>query len=149
MAKQESLRADPCPMARTLYILGDRWSLLIIRDAFDGKRRFGDFQRSLGMAKNILAERLKLLVEEEILQMVPASDGSTYQEYALTRKGEELFPIIVAFRQWGESHMYRKGERHSVLVERATGKPVKRLELRAHDGSPLNHGDAFVKKLKA
>lgn len=148
MAKKPALREDPCPMARSLYIVGDRWSLLIIRDAFDGSRRFGEFQRSLGVAKNMLTERLKLLVEEGILAHVPASDGSSYFEYALTKKGEDLFPIIVAFRQWGEKHMYRKGEKHSVLVERSTGKVVPRIELRSASGGMLKPADAFVRKLR-
>jgi DNA-binding HxlR family transcriptional regulator len=147
MAKKPALREDSCPVARALYIMGDRWSLLIIRDAFDGSRRFGEFRQSLGVAKNILAERLKLLVEEGILALVPASDGSSYLEYVLTQKGQDLFPIIMAFRQWGESHMYGKGEKHSVLVERSTGKVVPRIELRNAAGGLLKPADAFVKKL--
>jgi DNA-binding HxlR family transcriptional regulator len=146
MARQQHLQTDDCPVARALYVVGDRWSLLIIRDAFDGTRRFNDFRRGLKVAKNILSERLKMLVEEGILSLEPASDGSPFQEYVLTRKGRELFPIVVAFRQWGEAHLYRKGERHSLLVERQTGKPVRRIELRAHTGAPLDPADALVKK---
>lgn len=88
MARRKSLKEDACPMARTLDILGDRWSLLIVRDAFDGMKRFGEFQQSLGVAKNILADRLKNLVNEGVLSQAPASDGSLYQEYLLTPRGE-------------------------------------------------------------
>ena len=71
MAKRKSLKTDPCPVARALDVIGERWSLLIVRDAFDGMRRFGEFQKSLGVAKNILADRLHTLVEEGILRSRP------------------------------------------------------------------------------
>ena len=74
-------------MAHALSLVGERWSLLIVRDAFDGLRRFGEFQKSLGLAKNILAARLRNLTEHGILEPAPASDGSAYQEYVLTKKG--------------------------------------------------------------
>ncbi|MDR2328643.1 MAG: helix-turn-helix transcriptional regulator, partial [Comamonas sp.] len=87
---------EPCPVARALDAIGDRWSLLIVRDAFDGVQRFGDLQRNLGMARNILSDRLRKLVDAGVLQTQPASDGSAYQEYALTAKGLGLFPVVVA-----------------------------------------------------
>src|ERR1051326_2908722 len=93
-----------CPVPRTVDIVGDKWSLMIIRDAFDGIRRFSQFQQNLGIAKNILAARLRDLVDAGILLPVPASDGSRYQEYALTEKGEALFDLIISLRQWGEEH---------------------------------------------
>src|SRR2546425_861504 len=139
-AMKEDIRPDtpqPCPVARSLDVIGDRWSLLIVRDAFDGISRFGDFQRSLGAARNILADRwsllmvrvafggisrfgvsqrgwgaarntlaarLRRLVEAGILKPRPAAEGSAYLEYVLTAQGLELFPVIVALRQWGEGH---------------------------------------------
>jgi DNA-binding HxlR family transcriptional regulator len=84
---------QPCPVARSVDLIGDRWSLLIVRDAFDGMHRFGDFQRSLGVARNILSDRLRKLVDAGILATRAASDGSAYQEYVLTAKGEQLFPL--------------------------------------------------------
>ncbi|MBB3638355.1 MULTISPECIES: winged helix-turn-helix transcriptional regulator [Variovorax] len=149
MAQRKSLKADACPMARALDIVGDQWSLLVIRDAFDGMKRFGEFQQSLGVAKNILSDRLKNLVQEGVLELVPASDGSAYQEYVLTAKGKGLFPVVVGLRHWGEAHLYAKGEPHSVLVERDSGKPVPKIELRARDGKPLDPDATFVKKLPA
>lgn len=149
MAQRKSLKADSCPMARALDIVGDQWSLLVIRDAFDGMKRFGEFQQSLGVAKNILSDRLKNLVQEGVLELVPASDGSAYQEYVLTAKGKGLFPVVVGLRHWGEAHLYAKGEPHSVLVERDSGKPVPKIELRARDGKPLDPDATFVKKLLA
>lgn len=100
MAKQESLRTSECPVARTLESIGERWCLMIIREAFDDVRRFSEFQKNLGLAKNILAARLKLLVEHGIFEICPASDGSAYSEYVLTDKGRAVFPIVVAMRQW-------------------------------------------------
>jgi DNA-binding HxlR family transcriptional regulator len=92
---------DECPVARSVDAIGDWWSLLIVRDAFDGSRRFGEFQRSAGVAKNILAARLRTLVTGGVLESVPASDGSAYREYVLTGKGKALFPVIVALRHCG------------------------------------------------
>lgn len=133
-------------MARALDIVGDQWSLLVIRDAFDGMKRFGEFQQSLGVARNILSDRLKNLVQEGVLELVPASDGTAYQEYVLTPKGKGLFPVVVGLRHWGEAHLYAKGEPHSVLVERDSGKPVPKIELRTRDGKPLDPDATFVKK---
>lgn len=149
MAQRKSLKADACPMARALDIVGDQWSLLVIRDAFDGMKRFGEFQQSLGVARNILSDRLKNLVQEGVLELVPASDGTAYQEYVLTAKGKGLFPVVVGLRHWGEAHLYAKGEPHSVLVERDSGKPVPKIELRTRDGKPLDPAATFVKKLPA
>ena len=101
MAKQESLRTSECPVARTLESIGERWCLMIIREAFDDVRRFSEFQKNLGLAKNILASRLKHLVDIGIFAILPASDGSAYKEYVLTEKGRSVFPIVVAMRQWG------------------------------------------------
>jgi DNA-binding HxlR family transcriptional regulator len=147
MVKRKSFADWPCPVARALDAVGDRWSLLIVRDVFDGIRRFGELEASLRVARNILTDRLKTLVEQGILKMVPASDGTAYCEYVLTEKGEKLFPVIVSLRQWGESHLYARGEKHSVLVERSTGKRVRPLELRFHDGRLLRPSDTVVRNV--
>lgn len=133
-------------MARSLDVMGDWWSLLIVRDAFDGIRRFGAFQKNLGIAKGMLAARLQSLVEVGVLELAPASDGTSYQEYVLTEKGRDLFPVVVALRQWGEAHLYRRGERRSVLVDTVKGKPLARLEPRAADGRLLGWEETRVKK---
>lgn len=111
MVKRTSLEGAECPVARSLDAIGDWWSLLIIRDAFDGIRRFSEFQRNLGMAKNILAARLRTLVAHGIFEVLPASDGSAYQEYVLTQKGNGLFNLIIGLRQWGETYFYEAGKR--------------------------------------
>ncbi len=117
--KRTSFAKAVCPVARSAEAMGDWWSLLIVRDAFVGKKRFGEFQKSLGVAKNILTVRLKKLVANGVLEPVPASDGSAYQEYALTGKGRGLLPVIAALGQWGcaGSEFY--------LVDRKKGESVR------------------------
>src|SRR5262249_19122463 len=121
--RRTSLAHAECPIARALDAIGDWWSLLIIRDALLGLRRFGEFQRSLGLAKNILTVRLRALVARRILSMAPASDGSAYQEYLLTPKGRGLFPVLVALRQWSEEFDETPAEIATILVDRKTGRP--------------------------
>lgn len=143
MVARKSLKGDYCPSARSLDIIGDWWSLLIVRDAFDGLTRFGEFQKNLGIAKNILTERLRALVANDILELVPASEGGTRMEYRLTVKGKDLFPVMVALRQFGERHLFAPDEAHSRLVERATGQPV-RLEVRTQSGQPISADEAVI-----
>ncbi|MEW2436195.1 helix-turn-helix domain-containing protein [Streptomyces caniferus] len=138
-----------CPVARSVDAIGDWWSLLIVRDAFDGSRRFGEFQRSLGVAKNILIARLRTLVAGGVLESVPASDGSAYREYVLTPKGEALFPVIVALRQWGEQNFFAPGEPHSQLVDRRQGHHLRALEVLSADGRRLTPDDTTVHKVSA
>lgn len=137
MPVRQPLHEEPCPVARTVDLIGDRWSLLIVRDAFDGMRRFGEFQRSLGVARNILTDRLRKLVEAGILETQDASDGSAYQEYVLTDKGTSLFTVVVALRQWGEQHLFDRGERHSRLIDKRTGKPIPHMAPHGKDGAVL------------
>jgi DNA-binding HxlR family transcriptional regulator len=143
--KRKSFAADVCPVARSLDAIGDWWSLLIIRDAFAGKRRFGEFQLSLGLAKNILTARLHKLVAQGILRTAPASDGSAYREYVLTEKGKSLYPVVIAIWQWGESSLFAPGEMQGVLCDRENGEPIPRMELRARDGRVLKAGDTMIR----
>ncbi|UVK83668.1 helix-turn-helix transcriptional regulator [Pseudomonas sichuanensis] len=122
-----------CPVARALEVLGDRWALMILRDAFDGLRRFSEWQKNLGLAKNILATRLKLLVEAGLLVQQPASDGSAYKEYVLTEQGRAVFPIVIGLRQWGERYLFTEGESRSQLVDER-GQGLQTLQVRAEDG---------------
>jgi DNA-binding HxlR family transcriptional regulator len=139
--KRRNLCESTCPIARSLDVIGDWWSLLIVRDAFLGKRRFSEFQKSLGLAKNILCTRLQKLVSHGVLKTAPASDGSAYQEYQLTDKGRDLYLVLVALRQWGERQLFSKCEPELRLVDRKKGQPVKPLELRSQDGRLLGPSD--------
>ncbi|MBA1380282.1 winged helix-turn-helix transcriptional regulator [Pseudomonas brassicacearum] len=141
MSENAPSTRNECPVARTLDIIGDRWSLMIIRDAFDGIRRFSEFQKSLGVAKNILASRLKALVEVGVFQVQPASDGSAYKEYVLTEKGQQVFPIVISLRQWGERFLFTEEETRSVLLDNASGQPLMPMEVRSWTGQVVQPWD--------
>lgn len=133
-----------CPVTRALEIVGNRWSLLIVRDVLDGVRRFGALQRHLGIASNILQDRLQFLIHKGVLEVVPASDGSTHLEYVTTPLGEDLFPVIVTLRQWAEGNLYRDGERYALLLERVSKRQVKKVEPKLHDGTPMRPANTMV-----
>jgi len=147
MAKQEALRTSECPVARTLESIGERWCLMIIREAFDDVRRFSEFQKNLGLAKNILAARLKHLVDIGVFEICPASDGSAYKEYILTERGRAVFPIVVAMRQWGERYLFEKGEIHSVLLDKHNGKPLLPLNVCSTQGERLDPADCYRERV--
>jgi len=140
-------QSSECPVARTLEVIGDRWSLMIIRDAFDDIRRFSEFQKSLGVAKNILASRLKALVEIGVFDVQPASDGSAYKEYVLTDKGREIFPVVVSMRQWGERFLFEPQETRSVLLDNQTGQPLMPIDVRSSNGQKLGPSDCHRLRL--
>jgi DNA-binding HxlR family transcriptional regulator len=147
MKRRQHSSGEECPVARSLEVVGDRWSLLIIRDSFDGIRRFGEFQKDLGLSKSVLASRLHALVSNGILRVEPSVDGSAYHEYGLTEKGRGLFHVVVGLRQWGEAFLFRKSEEHSVMVERASQTAVLTLELRSQHGKLLAPNDVVIKKV--
>lgn len=142
--KRKSLEGDPCPIARSLDVIGDWWSLLIVRDALAGPRRFSQFQKNLGVAKNILTVRLRTLVAHGILEVKPASDGGAYHDYVPTEKARALFPVLVALRQWGEEFVIKPGENFSALVDQKDGLPLRKLTIRAQDGRLLEQADTKI-----
>lgn len=142
---QNSDWTDPdCPVARTLDLVGDRWSLLVVRDAMDGARSFTEFQRRTGIARNILTDRLRKLTAHGLLAQRPAPSGRR-QEYVLTAAGHALFPVIVTLRQWGERHAFAPGETHSTLVDQH-GTVVPDLVPVGAEGTPLDAGTTEVLK---
>jgi DNA-binding HxlR family transcriptional regulator len=138
-----------CPAARALDEIGDWWTLLIVRDAVHGARRFGEFQKNLGLAKNILASRLRKMVTDGILEIRPGTDGRAHNEYHLTKKGLRLRLVLVALRQWGEDHLFTAGEPMQVMVDKAAGRPIARLRLTARDGRVLEPSDVIIKTGRA
>ncbi|SEO63907.1 winged helix-turn-helix transcriptional regulator [Amycolatopsis saalfeldensis] len=138
---------DPqCPVARAADLIGDRWSLLIVRDAFDGARRFTEFQRNLGMARNILSDRLRTLVDSGILASVPNATG-TRAEYRLTARGRDLFAVIVSLRQWAERNAFPDAEPHSTLIDDATGQVVPMVRVLDRDGAMLDSAATHVERV--
>ncbi|EFW77911.1 winged helix-turn-helix transcriptional regulator [Pseudomonas savastanoi] len=148
MAKQQLLAQSECPVARTLEAIGDRWVLMIIRDAFDDVRRFSEFQKRLGLAKNILTVKLKMLVELGVFNIQPASDGSAYKEYVLTDMGRAVFPIVVSMRQWGERYLFNAGESYSVLLDNELSEPVETIAVRSKAGKVLAPADCHRRVVK-
>ncbi len=139
--KRTRLETSSCPIARSLDVIGDWWTLLIVREALRGTRRFSEFQKHLGIAKNMLAGRLKMLVEEGILTMQPASDGTAWQEYVLTEKGRGLQTVLVALAQWADEYLLTPDEPTTVLIDNLTRKPLRKLVLQAADGRTLQPDD--------
>src|SRR5206468_3701630 len=115
-------RDQNCSVARALEVVGERWTLLIVRDAFLGLRRFDQFQESLGIARNVLTDRLNRLVEEGILERVRYSERPERYEYHLTPKGRELNIALAGLRQWGDKYLSEKPPR--VLHRKADNTPV-------------------------
>ncbi|MEZ2132922.1 MULTISPECIES: winged helix-turn-helix transcriptional regulator [unclassified Sinorhizobium] len=125
-----------CPAARALESVGDWWSILILRDAFQGLSRFDEFQRSLGVAPNILTRRLKHLTSEGLFERRCYSERPRRHEYILTEKGRDFFPVLMALFAWGNRHLpedevaMRLGdlatgkERNAVLIDAVSGKPI-------------------------
>lgn len=111
-----------CSVARTLEVVGERWTLLIVRDVFLGRHRFEEIQESLGVARNVLTDRLNRLVEEGILERVRYRERPERYEYRLTPKGRELQIPLTALRQWGDKYLSEKPPR--VLRRKADKKPV-------------------------
>lgn len=101
----DEISGMPCSVARTLSVIGDRWTLLVLRDAFLRTRRFEDFQRSLGITRHLLAGRLRKLVEAGILERVRYQEKPPRDEYKLTEKGRDLYPVIVSLLRWGDRWM--------------------------------------------
>jgi DNA-binding HxlR family transcriptional regulator len=113
-----------CSVARALEVLGDRWTLLVLRDAFSRVRRFEDFQRSLGVARNVLTDRLTRLVDEGIMKRVPYQDRPVRFEYRLTEKGRELWPVMMTLMQWGDRHYTEPGGPPVIVRHRDCGGEV-------------------------
>jgi DNA-binding HxlR family transcriptional regulator len=143
--KRKSLEADLCAVARSLDLIGDWWSLLIVRDALAGVRRFVEFQRSLGVPKNILTGRLKSLVAHGILDLAPDPEGGARRQYVPTEKGRALLPVLVALAQWGSEHLFEPGEPRTVLVDAAKKRPLAKLQLRSQDGRALRPDEILVR----
>ena len=119
-----------CGIAQALEALGDWWTLLIVRDAFFGARRFSDFEKGLGIAKNILSNRLARLVEHEIF----AKDDA---EYRLTPKGEALLPLLTAMRDWSDEWVFGKGAEPVIVKDKRTNRRLPKMRVTDADGNEV------------
>ena len=143
--KWNTLADQPCSVARTVAVIGDRWTLMILRDCFLGVRRFEDFERRLGISRSIVAERLKALVEEGVLRREAYQDRPLRHEYRLTEKGLALHPVIMAIVHWGDVHC--AGEAGPPLLHRhkACGCDFSPVMTCSECGEPVTGRDVEVR----
>ena len=128
-----------CPLPTAVELIGEKWAFLILRGAFNGLQHFEEFQAGLGIARNILSDRLSKMVAGGILERSPDPNDKRRVIYSLSEKGAELLPVLLALRQWGEEWGYGKME--IVLADRRDLKPVKKICVQSHDGRELRLGD--------
>jgi DNA-binding HxlR family transcriptional regulator len=140
MLKEDLGALAQCALPAALEAMGERWSFLILRAAFNGLHHFEEFQSTLGIARNILANRLGRLVDHGILSREPMADDRRKVEYRLTEKGSELLPAMLALRQWGEK--WESGVPSTpVLCDARDNQPIRKIEILSHDGRMLGLHD--------
>lgn len=128
-----------CPIPAAVELIGEKWAFLILRGALNGLQHFEEFQAGLGIARNILSDRLGKLVAGGILERQPDPSDKRKVLYSLTSKGEGLLPVVLSLRQWAEDWGY--GKTQVVLADRRDGKPVRKICVQAKDGRALKLGD--------
>ncbi|MFL6729918.1 MAG: winged helix-turn-helix transcriptional regulator [Sphingomicrobium sp.] len=128
-----------CAIPPAVELIGEKWAFLILRGALNGLQHFEEFQAGLGIARNILSDRLARLVAGGILERTADPSDKRKVIYSLTAKGEGLLPVVLALRQWGED--WGHGKPGVVLADRRDGKPVKKICVLAHDGRELTLDD--------
>lgn len=142
--RNASFESQTCSIARTLEVIGEWWTLLIVREAFFGTQRFTDFEKNLGIAKNVLAERLRKLVEAGVMRREAVAARGNPQLYQLTEKGRDLLPIAIALMQWGDQWINGRGQAPVRIRERATQDEIGPLVVRNKQGRPLMLDDIEV-----
>jgi DNA-binding HxlR family transcriptional regulator len=128
-----------CPLPAAVELIGEKWAFLILRGALNGLHHFEEFQAGLGIARNILSDRLAKMVAGGILERSSDPADKRRVIYSLTAKGEGLLPVVLALRQWGDQWGY--GSMRVVLADRRDGKPVRKICVQAHDGRELKLSD--------
>jgi DNA-binding HxlR family transcriptional regulator len=135
---------ENCSIARALEVIGDWWTLLIIREAMLGTRRFADFASALAISRNILTRRLDHLVRGGVLARVDAGTHGTRYEYELTAMGKDLTTLVTALRQWGDRWVFGEGHEPLLVVDRRTGRAIPRLRIVDEQGAPIAGRDLAV-----
>ena len=125
-----------CPLPQAIELIGEKWAFLILRGALNGLEHFEQFQAGLGIARNILSDRLGKMVAGGILERAADPNDRRKVIYSLTRKGEGLLPVVLALRQWGEE--WGHGTMDIVLADRRDGRPIRRIAVQAEDGRALS-----------
>ncbi|MCU1648408.1 MAG: Streptomycin 3-adenylyltransferase [Nocardia sp.] len=135
----------PCTVARTVDLIGDWWTPLVLREAFYGAKRFDDFERTLGLSRNVLTQRLTRLVDEGLMQKVPYQDRPPRHEYLLTDKGRDFFPVVAAMMQWGDTWLAPDAGPPIVLHHNTCDHDTHAEVVCAHCREPLRHPDVSVR----
>jgi len=125
-----------CPIAHVTEIIGEGWTLMVLREAFLGTRHFNDFERELGIARNILSDRLKKLVEAGLMRRQASATDRRAVEYRLSEAGRALFPVLVGLTQWASEHLC-DGEQSIRFIDRETGQDIAALAVQSADGRRL------------
>jgi DNA-binding HxlR family transcriptional regulator len=133
-----------CSIQRALGEIGERWSLLIIREAVMGSTRFDEFHDRIGVARNILTDRLQTLVSNNILERKASPDNARVPLYTLTPKGLELWPVLVAIMQWGDHWIHQDIGAPILLLDRKSRKPLRQIELTTADGKSVSFTDVAI-----
>jgi len=133
-----------CGLPQALEVMGERWSFMILRASFNGLKHFEEFLSELGIARNILSNRLAKLVEHGILKREPCADDRRKIEYRLTEKGLDLLPAMLALRQWGQKYGTEQVVEDPVLVDERDRLPIGPVSILAHDGRILGPQDLWL-----
>jgi DNA-binding HxlR family transcriptional regulator len=139
--RHSGLQQENCSIARTVAVLGERWTLVILREAFSRRRRFEDIQRDLGIARNILADRLQRLVAEGILERRAYQQRPERFEYRLTDKGRDLYPVLIALMQWGDRYTAGEAGPPVELIHEPCGQHTHPRLVCDHCGEPIDPRD--------
>lgn len=142
--KRTPFSSWPCSIARTVDLLGDWWTPLVLREAFYGTKRFDGFERTLGIGRNVLTQRLNRLVDEGVLDRVPYQERPVRHEYVLTEKGRELFSILAAINAWGDRWLAPEAGPPVVLRHESCGHDTRAEVVCAHCREPLRIDDMTV-----
>ncbi|WP_036499445.1 MULTISPECIES: winged helix-turn-helix transcriptional regulator [Nocardia] len=143
--KRTTFATWPCSVARTVDLIGDWWTPLVLREAFYGTTRFDDFERTLGLSRNVLTQRLTRLVEEQMLEKVPYQDRPVRYEYRLTDKGRDFFPVLTAMMRWGDRWLAPEAGPPVVVHHDTCGHDTHAEVVCAQCGEPLRHGDVSAR----
>lgn len=144
--KWETLETEPCPVARGLSVLGDRWTMMVVRDCFLGIRRFDQMQQRLGITRHVLADRLRKLETAGVLRREPYQDRPVRYEYRLTERGKALYPILVTLIDWAEDNVPPKTQTAMTILSQETGQPIAPILVDANTGTPITHRNVTVRK---
>ncbi|WP_339080998.1 helix-turn-helix domain-containing protein [Pseudomonas sp. TMP9] len=145
----EDLEQQPCSLSRTLSVVGDRWTLLVLRESFLGIRRFDAFEKRLGITRHVLADRLKKLVEAGVLDKVAYQQRPPREEYRLTAKGFDLYPAVLALVNWGDRHMSGAEGAPIRHIHRGCGKAMHGVLVCSECGEPLQARDVALEEAPA